>query len=100
VADGIDAVVHSVQPTRPGPAPNRFGAEPEDNELGKSDDPVLPFRKGGDRSLQIAASSPSGRFRTYSGRNRPLASHGADRPAAHVTLQHPGVTTRRRACYE
>jgi hypothetical protein len=48
VADGIDAVVHSVQPTGPGPAPNRLGAEPEDNELGKSDDPVLPFRKGRD----------------------------------------------------
>ena len=75
MSHGIDAPVHSVQPTRLGPASNRLGTEAQHDKLGKGDYPVLPSRNGGDRSLQTTPFSPSGRFRTYSGRNRPFASH-------------------------
>jgi hypothetical protein len=76
VADGVDALMYPVEATGLGATPNRFRAQTENDELGKGDDAVLPFRKSGDRFLQITPWSASGRFRTYSGRNRPLACHG------------------------
>jgi hypothetical protein len=77
VADGIDALVDPVEAPGLGATLNRLGAQTENDELRKGDHPVLLFRKGGDRPLQLTSPSASGRFHTYSGRNRPLASHGA-----------------------
>ncbi len=74
MSDGIDAGVDPMQPARRDPGPHGPRLQPEPDELGKGDDPVLPSRKFGDRSLQPFGAS--GRFRHLYVRNRPLASHG------------------------
>ncbi len=67
MADGIDALVHSMQPARRNPRPHRPGLQPEPDELGKRYNPMLPTGEPGNGSIRA-----SGRFRHLYVRHRPL----------------------------
>jgi hypothetical protein len=73
VADCINAVVDSVQPPVRDPALDHSVRQPDLEELGDWDDPVLTGSEGGYREVQPAPPSANGLKCTYTVQNRPFA---------------------------
>ena len=71
MADGIDAAVYPVEPTRRDSSAHRPLTESELNQLPQSNDPVLALGEGAD----LAVNRPRARFRHSSYRNRDLTNH-------------------------
>jgi len=69
VADRVDATVDAVKAPRPHPTTDGACGNPERQELGKGDHPVLPFRHVGHEQVDRAR----GAFRTHTVRKAPDA---------------------------